>query len=119
MTGLIAFKLERCRRNSTQRHGAAEPQPNLFGLRREAKRHAALEVLSAVEKRCRRCALPPQSKFLSISQRDHRRSQDAGYSGWNTMALRGGRQNSAECCWLWQGTFSAVTPPRLPWLLPA
>ena len=47
------------------------------------------------------------------------RSQHAGYSGWNTMALMGGRQNSAECCWLWQGTFSAVTPPRLPWLLPA
>src|ERR1017187_5927546 len=77
MTGLIAFKLERCRRNSTQRHGAAKPQPNLFGLRREAKRHAALEALSAVEKRCRRCppsavllrrtgALPPQSKILAV-----------------------------------------------------
>jgi hypothetical protein len=26
--------------------------------------HVALEVLSAIEKRCRRCALPPQSKFL-------------------------------------------------------
>jgi hypothetical protein len=37
----------------------------LFGVRREAKRHAALEALSAVEKRCRRCALPPQSKILA------------------------------------------------------
>jgi hypothetical protein len=36
-----------------------------FGLRQEAKRHAALEALSVVEKRCRRCALPPQSKFSS------------------------------------------------------
>jgi hypothetical protein len=45
---------------------SAKTQPNLFGLRREAKRHAALEALSAVEKRCRRCALPPQSKILSV-----------------------------------------------------
>jgi hypothetical protein len=48
-----------------KRPSVAEPQPNLFGLRREAKRHAALEALSAVEKRCRRCALPPQSKILA------------------------------------------------------
>jgi hypothetical protein len=27
-----------------------QPQPNRFGLRREAKRHAALEALSVVEK---------------------------------------------------------------------
>jgi hypothetical protein len=50
---------------STQRHSEAKPQANLFGLRREAKRHAALETLSAVEKRCRRCALPPQSKIFA------------------------------------------------------
>jgi hypothetical protein len=42
-----------------------EAATNLFGLRREAKRHAALEALSAVEKQCRRCALPPQSKILT------------------------------------------------------
>jgi hypothetical protein len=45
------------------RRSAAEPKPNLFGLRREAKRHAALEVATTVQKRCRRCALPPQSKI--------------------------------------------------------
>jgi len=38
------------------------PQQVSFGLRREAKRHAALEGVVAIEKRCRRCALPPQSK---------------------------------------------------------
>gem|GEM_PF-2905903 len=67
---------------------------------------------------------PPSRRHVELSvargePAGRQRSQDAGYSGWNTMALRGGRQNSAECCWLWQGTFSAVTPPRLPWLLPA
>ena len=36
------------------------------------------------------------------------------HSGWNTITLNGGRQNSAECGWLWQATFPAVTPPRLP-----
>jgi len=49
----------------TQRPSAAKPQPKKIGLRREAKRHAALEALSAVEKRCRRCALPPHSKILA------------------------------------------------------
>ncbi len=37
----------------------------VFGLRREAKRHAALGSIRPYEKRCRRCALPPQSKSLS------------------------------------------------------
>jgi hypothetical protein len=34
-----------------------------FGLRREAKRHAALAEMRMKGRRCRRCALPPQSKF--------------------------------------------------------
>jgi hypothetical protein len=58
------FNAKTQRRQGAKGHSAAKPQPNLFGLRREAKRHAALEVLSAVEKRCRRCALPPQSEIL-------------------------------------------------------
>jgi len=37
-------------------------------MRREAKRHAALEFLSTIEKRCRRCALPPQSKPLRVGR---------------------------------------------------
>jgi len=37
----------------------------LFGLRREAERHAAMKALFMVEKRCRRFALPPQSKIFS------------------------------------------------------
>jgi hypothetical protein len=37
----------------------------LFGVRREAKRHAAFTSLASVSKRCRRCALPPQSKILA------------------------------------------------------
>ena len=49
-------------------HNAAKPQPNYFGLRREAERHAALEALLAAEKRCRRCALPPQSKILAARE---------------------------------------------------
>ena len=36
-----------------------------FGLRREAKRHAAFERNRPYGKRCRRCALPPQLKSLS------------------------------------------------------
>src|ERR1700690_2379885 len=58
-----------------KRRRSALPQPIFFGLRREAKRHTALEALSAVEKRCRRSApvfaalrlgrLPPQSKILA------------------------------------------------------
>ena len=39
-------------------------RPSPFGLRWEAKRHTALEALASAEKRCRRCALPPQSKIL-------------------------------------------------------
>jgi hypothetical protein len=44
-----------------------QPQPNRFGLRREAKRHAALEALSVVEKAVSplrsslRCASPWQA----------------------------------------------------------
>src|ERR1039458_8825037 len=37
----------------------------LFGVRREAKRHAAFSALVGVPKRCRRCALPPHSKILA------------------------------------------------------
>ena len=55
--------------------GVAKPHPNRFGLRREAKRHAALEAVSAAEKRCRRCALPPQSKIFPARE-DSGRSQD-------------------------------------------
>ena len=47
------------------------PQPNPFGLRREAERHAALEARPAAEKRCRRFALPPQSKTLAASGSSH------------------------------------------------
>ena len=63
---------------AAREHSAAQPQPNLFGLRREPRKHsghAALEALSAVEKRCRRYApvfaalrlgrLPPHSKILA------------------------------------------------------
>src|SRR5207247_740585 len=37
-----------------------------FGLRREAKRHAAFGPRPSLEKRSRRFALPPQSKFVLI-----------------------------------------------------
>ncbi len=50
---------------AAREHSAAQPQPNLFGLRREPRKHsghAALEALSAVEKRCRRC--PPSAVLL-------------------------------------------------------
>jgi hypothetical protein len=50
----------------TQRRKDAEAQGTFFGVRREAKRHDALEALFAVEKRCRRCALPPQSKIHAM-----------------------------------------------------
>jgi hypothetical protein len=50
----------------------------LFGLRREAERHAAMEALFTVEKRCRRFApvfaalrlgrLPPQSKIFAARE---------------------------------------------------
>jgi energy-coupling factor transporter ATP-binding protein EcfA2 len=74
--------LENHEQDSVQRRDAegakkrrvVELQPNVFGLRREAKRPAALEALSPVEKRCRCCApvfaslrlgrLPPQSKII-------------------------------------------------------
>jgi hypothetical protein len=37
----------------------------VFGVRREGQRHAAFGSQSPQKKRCRRCALPPQSKSLS------------------------------------------------------
>jgi hypothetical protein len=37
----------------------------ILGLRREGQRHAAFGSQSPHKKRCRRCALPPQSKSLS------------------------------------------------------
>lgn len=47
------------------KRGDAESAENRrdFGLRREAKRHAALEsrLQFAMQRRCRRCTLPPQS----------------------------------------------------------
>ena len=52
----------------------AKPQPNLFGLRREAERHAALELHAASRKRCRRFALLPQSKIIA-ADRDRPRSR--------------------------------------------
>jgi hypothetical protein len=40
-----------------------------YGVRREAKRHAAFGSRATLGKRCRRCALPPQSKsLLSVSE---------------------------------------------------
>ena len=45
--------------------GAADAATKLFGLRREAKRHAAFTAWVGVPKRCRRCALPPHSKILA------------------------------------------------------
>jgi hypothetical protein len=51
---------------STQRRKAARTQRKdrvSFGLRQEAKRHAAFTVLAKVPKRCRRYALPPHSKM--------------------------------------------------------
>jgi hypothetical protein len=44
---------------------AACAAPTGFGLRREAKRHAALGTRRALGKRCRRSALPPHSISLS------------------------------------------------------
>ena len=40
----------------------ANESKRFFGVRREAKRHAAFGFEPSQEKRCRRCALPPQSK---------------------------------------------------------
>ena len=50
-----------------------KPQPKVHGVRREAKRHAAFartrvsrtNLDSPAQKRCRRCALPPQSKIFA------------------------------------------------------
>jgi len=52
-------------RMNTQRPSAAYAATTDFGLRREAKRHAAFGSNRQHGKRCRRCALPPQSKSLS------------------------------------------------------
>jgi len=51
-------------KDAEERRGG-KPQPKSFGLRREAQRHAALAALSAIGKRCRRFALPPQSKMVA------------------------------------------------------
>ena len=56
------------RNSAGARAGDATAQRNYFGLRREAKRHAALKVPSTIEKRCRRCALPSQSKVAAFSE---------------------------------------------------
>jgi hypothetical protein len=49
----------------TNKPNAACAATTDFGLRREAKRHAAFERNRPYGKRCRRCALPPQFKSLS------------------------------------------------------
>jgi hypothetical protein len=49
----------------TDKPSAAYAATTDFGLRREAKRHAAFGSNRQHGKRCRRCALPPQSKSLS------------------------------------------------------
>ena len=48
ISDLIGTRVTRPSENKVLRQ--TKPQPNPFGLRREAKRHAALEALSAVEK---------------------------------------------------------------------
>ena len=53
-------------------------------MRREAKRHAAFGSRATLGKRCRRCALPPQSKSLPPLR---------GVAGFSRMSLaspRGG-----------------------------
>ncbi len=47
-----------------------EPVPGALRVvvRREEKRHAAFRGMRTPEKRCRRCALPPQSKSLSSAR---------------------------------------------------
>ena len=50
---------------NTDKPNAACAATTDFGLRREAKRHAAFGSNRQQGKRCRRCALPPQSKSLS------------------------------------------------------
>ena len=54
-----------------------------FGLRREAKRHAAFGSNRQCGKRCRRCALPPQSKSLSSV-----REVTGLYYGWTRIICR-------------------------------
>ena len=54
-------------REDTDGHSAACTAATGYGVRREAKRHAAFGTPRPHVKRCRRCALPPQSKTpLSI-----------------------------------------------------
>ena len=83
--------------NEPQRTQRGEPQANFFGLRREAKlvakrpvvtvvliSHAAWDGEFAIEKRCRRCALPPQSKIFARcedSDRLHYRESQAPRPG--------------------------------------
>ena len=50
---------------NTNKHSAACAAATGFGVRREAKRHAAFGSRTTLEKRCRRCALPPHSRSLS------------------------------------------------------
>jgi hypothetical protein len=52
-------------RMNTDKPNAVGAATTVFGLRREAKRHAAFGSNRQHGKRCRRCALPPQSKSLS------------------------------------------------------
>ena len=47
------------------RGGAKQTFRSAAGIPRSGS-HAALEALAAVEKRCRRCALPPQSKIFVL-----------------------------------------------------
>jgi hypothetical protein len=65
LKGGYQFILKNAMEMAAPEFGVAPQQPNCFGLRREAKRHAALAALLAVEKRCRRRALPPHSKILA------------------------------------------------------
>jgi hypothetical protein len=50
---------------NTDELGAVDAATKIFGLRQEAKRHAAFAALVDIPKRCRRCAMPPHSKILA------------------------------------------------------
>jgi len=60
------FRRNRPPQNAEKGNRREKAKP--FGVRREAKCHAALEAPSAIQKRCRRCALPPQSTILAARE---------------------------------------------------
>src|ERR1044071_160165 len=95
----------------------ASRRPGLIADRARAKRHGVGP------------RMPPRDRpgwpraqwrfgYRRQGKRERRRATFQAWAATKAVTPRGGRVNSAEKGWPWAGIASAMTPPRLPTLLP-